>query len=652
MEEIKAFILAAGLGERLRPITNHIPKPLLPALGKPIIESVTEKVLATPVERVGINLHYKAEMLLRWAESSEHPEKIRLFHEKEILGTGGALRNAELFLRGSVFMVHNADIFSDIDLSILIEKHLVEGNIVTLAVHNHCQYNNVWIDEGGSLQSVGNGHPARGKGYRRVAFTGIAVYSPDFLDLLPPGKSSVVDAWLRAVKLGLKLGTVDFTGCRWTDVGTPEAFAEFVFSSLKEKGEVLYIHPAVECNGADLGARTVIEEGCTIGKGASVRNAILLPGANVKEGFQIINAIVGPGYMICVKDPPAIPSSLTADLISGFLTDSSGDISMSLVGVGGSDRNYYRISQGSKTAVLMECAKDDIDFQRQIIYTQFFREYSVPVPELLGSDSGGYAQPVFSKRGYVYALFEDLGDISLYSWRKCKSNTPLTEDLYRRILDIMVNLHTRVSENVSGCLLLRSRVFDAQHLRWETSYFFERFVDGLMGFEVPNRSLLDKECDRLAEKVDSFEKVIVHRDFQSQNVMITRGNVPRIIDYQGARMGPPAYDLASLLWDPYFAIDGNIRERLLDYYIERIRNYRRGAFDEAAFRATIIPCRIQRHMQALGAYGFLSIIKGRRYFLRYVPQALEYLKEEAKEVKDEYPVLSELIMNLDEKIEY
>jgi len=648
---IKAFILAAGFGERLRPITNHLPKPLLPILGKPVIGRLVERVLAVPVARVGVNAHYKAEMLGQWAETSDYADKIELYHEQEILGTGGALKNAERFLRGSTFIVHNADIFSDINLRVLIETHISEGNVATLAVHNYHRFNNVRIDKGGRLLSVGDNQPDR-SGSRRVAFTGIAVYSPEFLDLLPAGKSSVIDAWLRALTSGFNVGTFNVTGCRWTDIGTAEAFSSLVFSLLKEDGEVLYIHPEIDCRGADLGARTVIEKGCIIEKRASVRSSILLPGAKVREGSQIENAIVGPDYTISLKETLAIPCSLPSHLISGFLSDSSSKISMTIIGVGGSDRNYYRIRDGNKTAVLMECGKHDPDYQRHIIYTQFFKKNSVPVPELLGSDTGGSAHPIFVKRGYVYVLFEDLGDISLYSWLKCQKETLVIEDLYKRIIDIMVNLHTRVSDNVSDCLLLQSRVFDAEHLRWETDYFIKRYVSGLRGISIPNLSLLCREFDSLAANVDFFEKVVVHRDFQSQNVMVAKGDVPRIIDYQGARIGPPAYDLASLLWDPYSPIDGGSRERLLEYYINGVRDYRGSAFDEEAFRKTLIPCRLQRHMQALGAYGFLSAVKGRSYFLRYVTQALRYLTEEVEAVINEYPLLCELISGLDEKIEY
>lgn len=648
---IKAFILAAGLGERLRPITNHLPKPLLPVLGKPIIERLVERALALPVSRVGVNTHYKAEMLCHWAETSDYADKIELFYEQNILGTGGALKNAERFLRGTNFLVHNADIFSDINLRALIEKHVSEDNVATLAIHNHHRFNNVWIDKDCKFLSVGNNKPQKG-GSHRVAFTGIAVYSPEFLDLLPTGKSSVVDAWQRAVASGLSVGTTNTTGCRWADIGTAEAFSSLVFTLLKENGEVLYIHPEIDCGGADLGAETIIEKGCILGKKASVRNSILLTGAKVPDGSQIENAIVGPDYTIRLEETFTIPPSLPSGLISGFLGDSSGRISMTLIGAGGSDRNYYRIRDGNKTAVLMECAKDDPDYKKHIIYTQFFKKNSVPVPELIGSDTGGVNHSSFIKRGYVYVLFEDLGDISLYSWLKCRRETLAIEDLYKRIIDIMINLHTTVSENVSDCLLLKSRVFDAKHLRWETDYFIERYVTGLRGISVPNLSLLCREFDSLAANVDSFEKAVVHRDFQSQNIMVTKGDVPRIIDYQGARIGPPAYDLASLLWDPYSPIDVDSRERLLSYYINGVRDHHGSAFDEEAFRQKIIPCRLQRHMQALGAYGFLSSVKGRSYFLKYVPQALRYLKEEVEAVRNEYPLLTELISGLDEKIKY
>ena len=649
MKKIRAFILAAGLGERLRPITNHLPKPLLPVLGRPAIEVVMEKISALAPMQIGVNIHHKPEMLKEWAQKTDFSKSLTLFCEEKILGTGGALKNAGAFLRGGHFIVHNSDILSDISLRTLVDKHLMEGNIATLAVHNYHQFNNVWLDDHGRFRAVGEGGPARRKGFRQVAFTGIAVYSPEFLELLPEGNSSVTKTWLKAVSSGKKVGTVDFTGCRWSDIGTPEAFSSYVFSALAEKGEAIHIDPSIDCSEIDLGANTVIEKGCLIEKGASLRNCILLPGATARAGSLTKNAVVGPDYCIALKEPLSMPSSLPSHLISGFLSDSPGETKMFRIGSGGSDRRYYRIREGDKTAVIMECQKTDRDYQRHIIYTQFLRKYSMPVPELLGSDAGN-AGPIPVKRGYVYGVFEDLGDISLYCRLKCLKGDRI-ETLYRRVIDILINLHTVVTRNVSECLLLRSRTFDHDHLRWETDYFVERFLSGLKGIDInaKGRSLLNAEFDRLAAMVDSFRKTIVHRDFQSQNIMVTRGDIPRIIDYQGARMGPPAYDLASILWDPYVRLDAGLRDALLEYYIEKVGDYYGGAFEADEFRKTVLPCRMQRHMQALGAYGFLSKEKGLSHFLKYVPEALRYLKDEVAEVKKDYPVLFEYVSKIDEK---
>src|SRR5512139_2726822 len=95
---LNIFLPAAGLGERLRPITNHLPKPLLPILGKPIIEGILEKLAVVCDGKIGINLHWKPEMLRVWAAFSPWAGRISFFPEDPILGTGGALKNAGTFL--------------------------------------------------------------------------------------------------------------------------------------------------------------------------------------------------------------------------------------------------------------------------------------------------------------------------------------------------------------------------------------------------------------------------------------------------------------------------------------------------------------------------------------------------------------------------
>ncbi len=113
-----------------------------------------------------------------------------------------------------------------------------------------------------------------------LAFTGIAVYSPEFLKFLPSGFSSVVNAWLEAIKSGHKIGTFDVTGCYWSDIGTPASYASTIINELRQNGEYVYIHPSIEiCRHVELDGYVVVEEGTSLDKGVSLRNCILLTSA-------------------------------------------------------------------------------------------------------------------------------------------------------------------------------------------------------------------------------------------------------------------------------------------------------------------------------------------------------------------------------------
>ncbi len=151
---LNIFILAAGLGERLRPITDHIPKPLLPVLGKPVLQHVIDNLTTLPFNGIAINLHHKKEDIEAWVGESSIKEKITLFHEETILDTGGALKNAEEFFRGDPFIVHNSDVLSDINLNKLYEHHCSSGNLVTLAVHDYPKFNSLIVDQKGLLCDV------------------------------------------------------------------------------------------------------------------------------------------------------------------------------------------------------------------------------------------------------------------------------------------------------------------------------------------------------------------------------------------------------------------------------------------------------------------------------------------------------------------
>ncbi len=653
---LNIFLPAAGLGERLRPITNHIPKPLLPILGKPIIEGILDKLTLVCNGSIGINLHYKPDMLREWAVRSTWADRISFFPEDPILGTGGALKNAESFLSSRNFIVHNSDILLDINFTRLIEEHLSSGNIATLVCHRLPELANVVIDTHGQVLDVENpgaSKPDASTTADKVAYTGVAIYSPDILQFLPSGVSHATVAWIAASKAGFRVRAWDVTGSYWNDVGNPVTYARGVLDALRENGEMVHVSPAARCGNILSDGYLVLESNGEVQDSSRLRNCIVMPGANVSGSHA--DCILGPDYAVALTESDMQPSVHAAEKKRVLLNDplfSShfGIHAMSnctaatpnspfwsdaiLIGLGGSDRRYFRVRNNGKTAVLMECRQDDPDYDRHLIYTRFFKEHTVPVPELIASDTEG-------KR----ALFEDLGDTSLYSYLKLPHAAYAVEEVYRKVLDILVQLHTRVTNHVYGCPTLSARVFDYDHLRWETGYFMERLVTGLKDIAAFDRAALDNEFHRLAERTAALPKSVIHRDFQCQNIMITDGDMPRVIDFQGARMAPPGYDVASMLWDPYHRLDEGVRERLIGYYVAEMKKCSEN-FDEQAFLNSLIPCRLQRHMQALGAFGFLSVVKGKKYFRKHIPEAMRLLKEETILVKEEFPTLALLASTL------
>ncbi len=638
MSKLNVFIPAAGWGERLRPITHHIPKPLLPVLGKPVLQYVLENISCLPFDKIGMNLYHKIEEMEGWIAKCKFNDKITLFPETNMLGTGGALKNAGELLGDRPFLVHNSDILSDINLQMLIEKHISEKNLATLAVHDYPEFNCLVTDKHGTLVAVEDRQTLPSGVAQKLAFTGIAVYEPEFLNILPEGPSGVVDSWRRAINAGYMIGTFNVSGCRWSDIGTPSSYAAAVFDAMKAKGETVFIHPSIKnCQGLAIQGYVVIENNCEIEKGATLKNCILLPGDTPGKStpdsneFSIYqNCIAGPGFRIDL------------DLIR--VLGLSGQDKRQLIGTGGSDRKFYRIKNANESLVILQCKKGDPDFERQIEYARFFKKLLIPVPELFSVDNAK-----------MQAQFEDAGDLSLYSYLKCPREDRKIESIYKNVIDVLVLIHTSVSDHLEECPMLKERIFDYEHFRWETNYFIERFVKAVTKIVISDNSKLENELGALALRSDSFLKTVIHRDFQSQNIMIMRQRELRIIDYQGARIGPPAYDVVSLLWDPYYSIDAGIREGLLEYYVSEIA--KRGlfsidtgtgqtTFDHSQFRESLIVCRLQRHMQALGAYGFLSTLKGKKYFLKYIPEGLRLLKEDILIVKNEYPELYKLIMML------
>lgn len=275
-----------------------------------------------------------------------------------------------------------------------------------------------------------------------------------------------------------------------------------------------------------------------------------------------------------------------------------------LAGIAGSRRAYYRVPGAG--LVLLVSPPDDADFDRFVVMTRHLGECGIPVPRLHGVDAG--ARQV---------LLEDLGDVRLYdAVRRSPARVP---DLYARAVELILDFQVRATAPDGIYPEPGPRVFDRAHLSWETTYFREQYLEGLRG----RMAGADAQAafDALAERVDGHPKALVHRDYQSQNLMCGPDGNLRVIDYQGARTGSVFYDLASLLLDPYVELGDEAVESLLRLAHARAagRGAPAGGWPYAEFRAAFLDAGLQRVMQALGAFCFLSRNKGIAAFAEHIP---------------------------------
>lgn len=336
-----------------------------------------------------------------------------------------------------------------------------------------------------------------------------------------------------------------------------------------------------------------------------------------------------------VKNPP-LPdvSPQIADLLRALGHEEP--FHHTVAGSAGSGRVYWRVGTPPGSHVLLVSHAGDADYDRFLSISRHLRAQGLRVPTVHGSDDG--ARQV---------VLEDLGS-ELLLGRVHAAGFPGDGDLaaleadYRRVLEAMAEWQERGTAGMGSCPALSDRVFDREALRWETDYFARRFAHEVRGADeaVLSDPGLLAEFEGLAGRVEGHARVLMHRDFQSQNLM-WRGGLPWFIDYQGARGGSRWYDLASLLWDPYAGVPEGTRERLFQEFLA-MRPDPRGV--EVA-RFELREAALQRVMQALGAYGFLTLHKGLPWFSRHMEPALANLRGLLAD-REDLPALRRLVDRL------
>jgi hypothetical protein len=223
---------------------------------------------------------------------------------------------------------------------------------------------------------------------------------------------------------------------------------------------------------------------------------------------------------------------------------------------------------------------------------------------------------------------EDLGEKDL--WAARNENWEVRQALYEKTLREIFMLHRAAERFPESCSALGLQPpFDAKLYHWEQEYFFTHCAGRHLGIAEERFAPARARLRDVAHELEVLPRCLVHRDFQSQNVIV-RGGTPCLIDFQGMRFGLPQYDLASLFLDPYVDLKEAERAELMVFYKSLMTS--EGMAVDAAFERIYLLCAAQRLMQALGAYGFLGHEKKRASFLAHIPVALPRLVSVLKRI--------------------
>ncbi len=605
-----AVILAAGLGTRLRPLTWKTPKPLMTVWGTPLIDHAVASLLRWGVRSVAVNSHWRADVLKAHLDRRWQDLAPRISFEPVILGTGGALLPLRGMLeRESSFWIYNADVLASVDPAELIRKHRRREALATL-----------WLTDCDGPRTVETAPDGRVLSFRSpragapgtATFTGVHLVSPRifrYLDDVPP--VSIVTAYERALCAGEVVQGFQVPGSFWADSGTPQALLE-LHGAVRSRAATGLAGGEFYQAGLDLGGQACVGEDAVCEPGSLLENCVLGRGARVAAGVCLRHCIVGAGVVACQDAGHAVlarPVDCEDGRILAAVARLGWDedrVTVEALDARGSDRVYFRLMSPTSRAMLAVYGEQRPENARYAPLTQALSEAGIAVPALLGHSPGER-----------WLLLEDLGRQDLLGALRT-SPPERWAALYEAVLEEVVRFH-RDGPAAVGSLPLEA-AFGPDVYRWERELFAEHLLRRRRGCTEAQIAAVLAEVETFATALEGASQVMVHRDLQSSNIVPRTGR-PVLIDYQGMRPGPAAYDLGSLLCDPYAGLPRALRLRLLETYCAAVPW---GAETRALFPAAAA----QRLVQALGAYARLAAFEGTRRFAAYIAPAARMLAEE------------------------
>ena len=322
--------------------------------------------------------------------------------------------------------------------------------------------------------------------------------------------------------------------------------------------------------------------------------------------------------------------------IEKFLSKHLGnaDFKLEPIKKGGSDRSFFRVYLADKTSfIFMQYGMEVEENAYWADINKFLADIDISVPQIVAQDI---------KKHFI--LLTDLGDVDLWSKRTLSWNK--RRDYYFQVLTQIRRMHAYPLVRLPADFKL-SESYGPELYKWEQNYFLENLVREVCKLELSPSLLKDlwAELEFLSARLQKIEPCLIHRDFQSQNIMI-KNDKPVLIDFQGMRRGCLFYDLGSLICDPYVTLTTEERSELLSFYYDLMKpDYSLDEFINNFWEASA-----QRLMQALGAYGFLGLKKNKPAFLDHIDNGLNNLLIATTSAQT-LPVLHELVSICIQKID-
>jgi aminoglycoside/choline kinase family phosphotransferase len=310
----------------------------------------------------------------------------------------------------------------------------------------------------------------------------------------------------------------------------------------------------------------------------------------------------------------------------------------------GSNRRYYRIFSEDGETSLIGVQGTSRDENHAFLYmAEHFMQQGLNVPKVLkvSDDEMNYVQ-------------QDLGNVLLFDYiaegRKTGVFSQKEKDILRKTIRALAKFQVLGAEQFDFNQCYPQPEFNLRSILWDLNYFKYCFLKAT-GLDF-QEDKLENEFERLAYiLLQSKMTAFMYRDFQSRNVMIVEHEengekelVPYFIDFQGGRRGPVFYDVASFLWQAKANYHLDLREELVEEYIDELQQYM--AVDREVFYETLMHFVLFRTMQVLGAYGFRGYFEKKPHFLQSIPFAIDNLRHLLKHASDDYPYLIEVLQNM------